>query len=331
VSVVLIVSNTGDIHCDFLVDACSRQGLECFRLNTDRFRISGVVDWRVDTGECLIEIDGRRCRLADVSLLIYRRPIPAHQMRTDIEPWVRRLLDSEWNALECALSQAVRCKVLNGLAGSALAQNKIVQLQTARGAGLNVPQTLISTDARALREFAARQRCVTKGIVNAFHLDGKDLRSAFTSFVDAEALGQYDPTGVATLLQTAVEAAAMWRVVVVGGKTLGFRFHGPQLGQVADSRPIERHLEGAYSPVPHTVAEKLLQMCRALDIEFASADFIEDPHGELWFLDLNPEGQWAFLEDRFGVRISDEIVRLADSSNGGRHPAAPLGTEPARG
>jgi hypothetical protein len=52
-------------------------------------------------------------------------------------------------------------------------------------------------------------------------------------------------------------------------------------------------------------------MCRALMIEFASADFIEDPLGELWFLDLNPEGQWAFLEDRFGVRISDEIVRLA--------------------
>lgn len=311
-SVVLIVSNTGDIHCDFLVDACSRQEVECFRLNTDRFRISGVVDWRVDTGECLIEIDGRRCRLSDVSLLIYRRPIPAHQMRTDIEPWVRRLLDSEWNAIECALSQTVRCKVLNGLAGSALAQNKIVQLQTARDAGLNVPETLISTDARALREFADRHRCVTKGIVNAFHLDGKDLRSAFTSFVDAQALAQYDPTGVATLLQRAVEAAAMWRIVVVGGKTMGFRFHGPQLGQVADSRPIERDLEGTYLPVPPLVAEKLLQMCRALKIEFASADFIEEPHGELWFLDLNPEGQWAFLEDRFGVRISDEIVRLAD-------------------
>ena len=310
-SVVLIVSNTGDIHCDFLVDACARQGAECFRLNTDRFRLSGVVDWRVDTGEGLIEIDGRRCRLSDVNLLIYRRPIPAHQLRTDIEPWVRRLLDSEWNAIECALSQAVRCKVLNGLAGSALAQNKIVQLQAARGAGLSVPETIISTDARALREFAARQRCVTKGIVNAFHLDGKDLRSAFTSFVDARALGQYDPTGIPTLLQRAVEPAAMWRIVVVGGKTLGFRFHGPELRQAADSRPVERHLEGAYLPVPPHVEEKLLQMCRGLTIEFASADFIEDPLGELWFLDLNPEGQWAFLEDKFGVRISDEIVRLA--------------------
>jgi len=312
VSVVLIVSNTGDIHCDFLVDACSRRGAECFRLNTDRFRLSGVVDWRVDTGEGLIEIDGRRCRLSDVNLLIYRRPVPAHQLRTDIEPWVRRLLDSEWNAIECALSQAVRCKVLNGLAGSALAQNKIVQLQAARDAGLSVPETIISTDARALREFAGRQRCVTKGIVNAFHLDRKDLRSAFTSFVDAEALAQYDPVGVPTLLQRAVEPAAMWRIVVVGGKTLGFRFHGPELTQVADSRPIERHLEGAYLPVPPQVAEKLLQMCRALMIEFASADFIEDPLGALWFLDLNPEGQWAFLEDKFGVRISDAIVGLAD-------------------
>jgi len=314
VSVVLIVSNTGDIHCDFLVDACSRQGAECFRLNTDRFRKSGVVDWRVDTGEGLIEIDGRRCRLSDVSLLIYRRPVPAHQLRTDIEPWVRRLLDSEWNAIECALAQAVRCKVLNGLAGSALAQNKIVQLQAALDAGLSIPETIISTDARSLREFAGKHRCITKGIVNAFHLDGKNLRSAFTSFVDVESLGKYDPTGIPTLLQRAVEPAAMWRIVVVGGKTMGFRFHGQELLQVADSRPVERNLEGAYLPVPAQVAAKLARMCGALMIEFASADFMEDPLGELWFLDLNPEGQWAFLEDKFGVRISDEIVRLAHTS-----------------
>ena len=112
----------------------------------------------------------------------------------------------------------------------------------------------------------------------------------------------------------------MWRIVVVGQKTIGFRFHGPALMQVADSRKVERTLDGAHLPVPPLVATKLVQMCSALSIEFASADFIEDAPGALWFLDLNPEGQWAFLEDRFGVRISDEIVGLADFSGETRRP-----------
>ena len=200
--VVLIVSNTGDIHCDFLVDACSRRGAECFRLNTDQFRKSGLLDWRLDSGEGLLKVGGRQCRLSEVDLLIYRRPIPVHQLRTDIDPWIRRLLDSEWSAIEFALSRAVDCRVMNGLAGSALAQ-------------------------------------------------------------------------------------------------------------VADSRPIERRLTGAYQSVPPPVAASLAALCGALSIEFASSDFVEDATGQLWFLDLNPEGQWAYLEHELGVRISDEIVALA--------------------
>jgi hypothetical protein len=81
--------------------------LDCFRLNTDQFRKSGLLDWRIDGGDGRMQIGGRECRLREVGLLIYRRPIPVHQLRTDIEPWVRRLLDSEWSAIEWALSRAV--------------------------------------------------------------------------------------------------------------------------------------------------------------------------------------------------------------------------------
>jgi hypothetical protein len=74
---------------------------------------------------------------------------------------------------------------------------------------------------------------------------------------------------------------------------------------------VERNLDGGYEPVPELVSERLFAMCASLGIEFASADFVEDESGTMWFLDLNPEGQWAYLEDRFGVRISDAIVSLA--------------------
>jgi hypothetical protein len=311
--VALVVSNSGDIHCDFLADACSRLKIDFFRLNTDHFRKSGNLSWRVCEGDGRLEIDNRSCRLLDVGVLIYRRPVPVHQLRRDIEPWVGRLLDAEWTALEGALSQSVTCKVVNGMAGSALAQNKIVQLQVASRCGLAVPETLVTTDVDKLREFADTYRCITKGIVNAFHIDKQNLRSAFTSFVDRSSLEAYDPAGMPTLLQRALESAAIWRVVHVSGQHFGFRFHGPKLAVEPDSRTIERDLDGATLPVPDAVVSGMSRMCSSLGIEFASADFVEDAAGKMWFLDLNPEGQWAYLEDRFGVRISDSLVSLANS------------------
>lgn len=308
---VLLVSNSGDIHCDYLIEACERLQVACFRLNTDRFRKYGYLNWYVDNDRCQLEIDGRQCDLEEVGLLIYRRPVPAHQFRRDVEPWVGRLLDAEWTAVENALSRSGQSRIMNPLHGSALAQNKIIQLKAAVSAGLRVPETLISTDAARLQAFARRHRCVTKGIVNAFFIDGDKLRSAFTSLVDETDLFSYDPTGCPTLLQEAIVPQAVWRVVVVGSRVLGFRFHGPELLDEVDSRKVDQIVDGETAPVPEDVARNLLKMCRALNIEFASSDFIEDKSGQMWFLDLNPEGQWAFLEDRFEVRISDEIIRLA--------------------
>jgi hypothetical protein len=43
-------------------------------------------------------------------------------------------------------------------------------------------------------------------------------------------------------------------------------------------------------------------------IYYASSDFIEDKSGKLWFIDLNPEGQWGAYEQRFNVPISDYII-----------------------
>lgn len=262
-------------------------------------------------GDVKLQIDGRTCQLQDVNVLVVRRPIPAHQLRSDIEPWVGRLLDAEWTAVENAISHAVGGKVLNGLDGSAFAQNKIVQLNVAHSSGLAVPDTLISTDIAELRSFADQARCITKGIVNAFHIDKHNLRSAWTSFVDPTNLVAYDPVGCPTFLQKAVEPTAIWRLVAISGNVFGFRFHGPELAIEPDSRKVERNLDGAHVPVPSPVSLGLVSMCAALGIEFASADFIEDRTGTMWFLDLNPEGQWAYLEDRFEVRISDAIVSLA--------------------
>lgn len=100
---VLLISNTGDIHSDLLVDACARQSVPCFRWNTDRFRFSGRLIWEINAGTGFVEIDSRSFALNAFTLVVCRRPESAYKHRVDlVDPWVGTVLDDEWRAIESA-------------------------------------------------------------------------------------------------------------------------------------------------------------------------------------------------------------------------------------
>lgn len=307
---VLIVSNAGDIHCEYLINACERLGKKYFRWNTDRFRISGNINWSLNDHDGTFDIDDHQCRLSEVGLLIYRRPVAAREYRTGVEPWVARLLDVEWATVERSLSLASNATVVNSIDGTALARNKIVQLLIARKVGLNVPETLLSSDIRRLKQFLGTRPCVTKGIDSSFALCDGVLRSGMTSRVCASDLNGYNSEGCVTLLQEEIPAVAMWRVVTIGIETFGFRLSGENLNDEVDSRKIETLLECTHRSVPNELSKRIVDLCTSLGIMYASSDFIEDKMGVMWFIDLNPEGQWAAYESRCNIQLSDKIIQL---------------------
>jgi len=47
---------------------------------------------------------------------------------------------------------------------------------------------------------------------------------------------------------------------------------------------------------------------RLLGLRFAAIDLVLDQTGEYWFLEANPNGQWAWIESRTGLPISSAIV-----------------------
>jgi hypothetical protein len=103
----------------------------------------------------------------------------------------------------------------------------------------------------------------------------------------------------------------MWRIIVVGRAVFGFRLDGEMLSREVDSRRVESQLNCSATQVPEKIANNLLRMCQELQVLYVSSDFAEDRNGDLWFLDLNPEGQWGYYEDKCGASISDAIVALA--------------------
>lgn len=313
---VLIVTNSGDVHSDDLVRACAQLGVECSRYNTDHVRVRGAVS-SLAHGDTSIAIDGRNINLSAIDVLIFRRPldVTAEMIGSAIKPWALSFLNQEWGFLERSFPCFIRGITVNPPAAAFHAQNKWVQLHAALRVGLNVPEALIANEVGSLRAFVEQSACVTKAIGNGSHLYGGVIRSGTTvdasisQFPDA-----YRPFTL-SLVQKTISPSAMWRVVTIGDRSVGFRLSGVALSNERDSRLVEDVLDGTCLSVPPDTQARLQKMMKNLGIIYASSDFIEDSSGQLWFIDLNPEGQWGAYEQRFNIPISkiiiEETVRLA--------------------
>ena len=58
------------------------------------------------------------------------------------------------------------------------------------------------------------------------------------------------------------------------------------------------------------LAEFCLKMAKKLGLQFGAFDFAVDKDGRIIFLEVNPNGQWYWIEERTGLKISNAIARV---------------------
>jgi len=305
---ILILSNTSDFHSDLLVRAAEARGYRCLRWNTDHER--NVSDIDSDLPHDLVFRTGHKeMWSSDLDLVFIRRPLRSSSAQG--AGWLAEMLDDEWHGFEQGLIHLSSARVVNPASASTAARNKLLQIKLASESGLAVPETLISTRRTTLAAFADGGPVITKAVSYGGVPDGEHIRTGHTRLVTKEEILALDERMTSpTLLQRRIPAAAMWRIVTIGERTFSFRLQGSALSEVADSRFVETQLQGGPVPTPAGVEAGLVAMCRQLAISYASSDFIEDADGRLWFLDLNPDGQWAHYELTFGVPLSEHLVDL---------------------
>jgi glutathione synthase/RimK-type ligase-like ATP-grasp enzyme len=51
-------------------------------------------------------------------------------------------------------------------------------------------------------------------------------------------------------------------------------------------------------------------MLSILNLQYGAFDFIEKPDGELVFLEINPTGEWAWLENALGYPMRSAFIEL---------------------
>lgn len=302
---IVLWSVSTDTTTSRVAAALDSLGANYLRIDIDANQSGRQLTWNQDWAGFACET--RHVPLNAISSIYYRRP-----HLSEVPQSGRDFSTQEtWYFTRCLLLQCVECRWMNHPGQVLLAENKLRQLSVARACGLDVPRTIVTMDPQTAIRFAEScERCVCKpgfaGLV-----DADDPRAVYTWLLpdDLERADFLRVSNTPTLLQQYVEKNADIRATVVGDAIHAVRVISPD--GVVDWRELLFSNELRYEvvePAPG-VAARILSVMKQLGLAFGAFDFAERPDGGWSFLEVNPAGQWEWLEEVAPVRIADSIAQ----------------------
>ena len=185
----------------------------------------------------------------------------------------------------------------------------------ARACGLNIPDTLISNYKPHVIEFLSRpgHGFVAKAVKHSFIRRGGEVLLAGTQRLPkhySEQLDDYAPLPMT--YQREVLKDTDLRIIIVGQKVFATAIRIPEsVPPTVDWRTAQLHgeeLPHERIVLPQSIERKCGQLLAHFRLNFASMDMIKDESGHYIFLELNPNGQWAWIEQLTGYPIRDAII-----------------------
>lgn len=270
-------------------------------------------------------VEAHRVDLGEVRSVWNRRPLPPTASSIHSEQ-VREWIGAEsQHALRCLWS-ALRDRFwLNPYFEEDKGRlNKWLQASVAHDLGFLTPASIISNEPDDVRAFCERFRndVVIKPIKRGY-LEGEhgDRRVLLTSVLDANDLHRAQGEGISVCpvyVQERVPKRFDIRATVVRDRVLSCQIHSQER---ADTRiDFRRQFAGEHLVChrPHDLPAKVHEQCIAL-IErlgphFGALDLVLRPDGDYVFLEVNPNGQWGWIEKASGLPIAAAIADTLISS-----------------
>lgn len=254
---------------------------------------------------------GEAADLGEFGAVWWRRP-QQPDMSPEIADGGHRLFAA--NEVHEALSglwYALDAYWINDPARDHVAHRKVTQLRVAQDAGLRIPDTLITSDPAAARSYIDRRgyRDVVYKSFSALEHEWRETRLLRMEELELLDAVRYAPV----IFQEYVEAVYDIRVTMVGDRIFAAAIHSQETDYPVDFR-MEMDT-AAIEPIelPDDVSGRLLDYMGRLGLVYGAIDMRLRPDGEYVFLEVNPAGQWLFVEERTGQPIAAALAEaLAD-------------------
>lgn len=319
---IAIISSTDDVHANHVISELRRIGTDATIVDTASVPAHGTLTswhsndetWRAtwSTSEAGIpDID-----LTELRAVWWRRPQP-HTLHEEVrDPTDRAFAYGEVDSAVRGLWSCTDATWVNDPDRDLAASRKLWQLKVAAQLGFRIPRTCATTDPRAARDFVDAE----KGGAIFKPFGGSEDAWAETRLVQPQDLENLEHLRTAPVIfQELIPGGIDIRVTIVGREV-----YAAQIRAIDTSYEFDFRIDCANAPItaqvlPDALVDRLHRLMDRFGLLYGAIDLRLAPNGDYVFLEINPAGQWLFVEVATGQPVARSMARLLHDLDSAAH------------
>jgi glutathione synthase/RimK-type ligase-like ATP-grasp enzyme len=302
---ILIITHKEDYTADFLIEKLNKKRIGYYRLNCEDIFIT---PYSINPFlENPLNIDG----FSKFDSVWFRRfKLPPFD---EVNPHERLYLIKDFETLFSNIFEVLSPKVWISKPDKIYrAENKLLQLTEARNTGFHIPETLVTNNHLELLNFYNYQdkKLIIKPIRQGRVEMTDGFKNIFTNFIQPEIIENiYDFDLTPCIFQRHIQKQYELRITVVKNKLFTVKIDS-QANQNTSIDWRKEKVPLIPFTLPTEIGLKCIELVDKLGLSFGAIDMIYDREGRYIFLEINPNGQWAWIELETGLPISDAIISI---------------------
>ncbi len=221
-----------------------------------------------------------------------------------------KFIQREWGlTLEPLKYFLKNCFWINRREADSLTRNKPFQLERARQNGFKIPKSIISNNSGLVQE---KTKDFNKAVYKplSYFIVPPD-RILYSSIMSQGEISEKSANieQAPCIFQEYIDKDFELRITIVGGNIFPIKINS-QINKATqfDWRKDQLNIEYELFELPKEIEKKLLKLHKEFKIFYGAYDFIVDLKGEYIFLEVNPAGQWLWMEEKLNLNISKSIA-----------------------
>ena len=302
----LIISSSIDYSTDLVCIQLEKQHVPYLRINRDQFEKFQI---RLDINKCVLEIEINykvyTFKNNTENSIYFRAPTFLRTLNKKYS-LDEQVYKSQWNAFIRNLIIFDNVKWINNPVNTYRAENKMFQLSKAMEMGLLIPDTKV---VNCVKNIKPEKEYVIKSIDTALFNENDVEMFVYSNVLSGKKIQESELALAPVFIQEYLNKKTDIRVTYIAGKTYPVKI-------LADGNRIEcdwrRKKKDSLSyvecEIPEDVNRKIIKLMNYFKLEFGGIDLIER-NGMYYFLEVNPTGEWGWIQSNTKVAIDQEIVQ----------------------
>ncbi len=304
----LFISNRNDVTTDYLISKFKEYSSDFLRIDSEDINLIDI-EYN-DKHGTLVSIDDSTYELSQVKSAYYRRaPTTFASVEDELDkPY---LYNERRHFFEGIYLGINGCKWINPIFKTYSGERKLMQLSLAKRIGLHIPETIVTNKLIKAKEFISKNRdCIVKPISHGLQQRDNSFYSIYTTPVNSQQFTELQLTetfDTPIFLQKQVPNKLDIRVTIVGEKIFSVSIEKNNSEEVDWRKPS---IEKTYREhkLPKIISDKLITINNQLGLIYSAIDLILQPNGQYVFLEVNPVGEWGWIEKEVGCEITTTLI-----------------------